>query len=83
MSDPVEAFLLDGGDELAVNDKGRRSIPVVSVDFRNVGHGGEGESRVEGPTGSTRAPACPARRPRRVPMPSAEPLWGEFVGVPL
>ena len=47
MFDPVEAFLFDGNDELAINDKGRRSVPVVSVDSEYGGHGEGGESRVE------------------------------------
>ena len=32
MFDPVEALFFDSRNELSINDKGRRSVPVKSVD---------------------------------------------------
>ena len=68
MFDPVEAFLFDGNDELAINDKGRRSVPVVSVDSEYGGHGGEESrgSRVESRGSRVQRGA---HAPRPVPMP--------------
>ena len=39
MLDPVEALLLGGGDEHAVDDERRRGVAVVRVQAEDRGHG--------------------------------------------
>ena len=38
MLDPVKSFLLDSRHKLTIDNKGRRSVPMISVDSKNGGH---------------------------------------------